>query len=173
MRFCVSAGHGKNDPGAINEKLALKEHLEAYKLAWELRDALKAAGHSVVFISCFQNLGQKIAEVNVLHAEKPFDWAIEIHFNSAVSARARGTEVLYYSTKNVGVATRMSAAIAASLETRDRGSKKRNNLGWLTRTHPPALIVETLFINNAGDAGKIRDQRFCEKAVQGIVAVFG
>jgi len=37
---------------------------------------------------------------------------------------------------------------------------------------PPALIVDALFINNTGDPSKIRDPKFCEKVVQGILAGF-
>ena len=95
--------------------------------------------------------------MNEIHGTSRFDWAIEIHFNSALNPKAKGTEVLYYSTKNAGVATRMSRAIASSLGTRDRGSKNRNNLGWLRKTDPPALIVEVLFINNKG--GRWQDPR--------------
>jgi N-acetylmuramoyl-L-alanine amidase len=152
MRICISAGHGLRDPGAVNNKLRLKEHLHAYAIAWELRDSLEALGHKVEFISCFQTLGEKIQNVNTLHRQVPFDLAVEIHFNSAASPQANGTEVLYYSTKNQSRAAMISAALATALDTRDRGAVKRDNLGWLKRTDPPALIVETLFIQNEQEA---------------------
>ena len=170
MRICISAGHGLRDPGALNDSLKLREHVEAYGIVWELRDTLKAAGHQVEFISCFQTLGNKIANVNQLHLNKRFDWAIEVHFNSARSNQANGTEVLFLSEKNKAAARKMSAAIASALGTRDRGAKKRTNLGWLKKTKPPALIVEVLFLNNANEAKKINHRKFGQKTSEAILA---
>src|SRR4026207_1739864 len=96
MRIAVSVGHGLNDPGAVNGDLI--EHLEAYKIVWRLREALK--GHDVEPISCFQTLASKIRNVHDTDAVKPLDMAVEIHFNSAADPKANGTEVLYFSPKN-------------------------------------------------------------------------
>jgi N-acetylmuramoyl-L-alanine amidase len=160
MRLILSVGHGDRDPGALNPQLHLREHVEAYRIVWELRDMLERAGHQVQFISCFQSLAAKIREVNRLHAEHAADLALEVHFNSAVDPTANGTEVLYCSPKNHELAARISRGISAVLGTRDRGAKKRIDLGWLKVTKPPALIVEVLFISNNTEAALCETPNF-------------
>jgi N-acetylmuramoyl-L-alanine amidase len=150
MRIALSIGHGLRDPGAVNGLLF--EHLEAYKIGWFLRDALEARGHAVELISCFQILGAKIRAVNALHEARPLDLALEVHFNSAADPRANGTEVLFLSAKNEALAARVSKQLSITLGTRNRGAVKRDNLGWLKQTAPPALIVEVLFISSSLDA---------------------
>jgi N-acetylmuramoyl-L-alanine amidase len=168
MRICLSAGHGLRDPGAENPRLGLNEHVEAYRIAWELRDVLEAEGHYVEFISCFQSLTDKVGTVNRLHAVRPFDLALEIHFNAATNPDARGTEVLHYSAKNRGLAARISKQLSEAIATKDRGAVKRDNLAWLKRTNPPALIIETLFLHNDHEARKIQEPPFHSKVAQAI-----
>lgn len=168
MRLAISAGHGNQDPGAVNAAHGLIEHVEAYRIAWLLRDVLERGDHSVEFISCFQTLGEKISQVNRLHAERRVDLAIEIHFNSSTSTTARGTEVLHYSPKNEALALLISHAISRALGTRDRGAVKRDNLGWLKRTDPPALILEVLFLSNDLEAQKIGLFGFHQTVAQAI-----
>lgn len=171
MRFCVSAGHGLRDPGAVNVERHLIEHVHAYHITWLLRDQLERLGHQVEFISCFQPLADKIQTVNALHAVQPFDLALEVHFNSAEDLTANGTEVLYLSAKNKELAARISASVSKSLGTKDRGAVRRGNLGWLRQTVPPALIIETLFIQGF-EAGKILAPDFHGRVAGAIARVF-
>lgn len=164
----VSAGHGDRDPGAVAGTII--EHLHGYQIAWLLRSALEEKGHAVAFISCFQSLPEKIRAVNGLHGQKPVDLAIEIHFNSVEEPQANGTEVLFYSQKLEPVAKDMSQRLAAAIGTRDRGAKKRTDLGWLKQTQPPALIVEVLFISNPLDAIRLDDLGFHRAAAEAIAA---
>lgn len=167
MRIALSVGHGLRDPGAINNELF--EHLEVYKITWLLRNALEAKGHAVELISCFQMLAAKIRNVNALHETKPFDLALEMHFNSAADSRANGTEVLYYSPKNEQLAARLSLGLSNAIGLRNRGAVKRDNLGWLKQTAPPALIVEVLFISNPGDCSAI-DATFHRRVAEALAS---
>lgn len=154
MRIALSIGHGLNDPGAVSGLFI--EHLEAYKIAWLLRDALTTNKHTVELISCFQELPKKINSINELHNVKPFNLTIEIHFNSHTDPKANGTEVLYYSPNNQPLAAKISAAISRELGTRDRGAVKPTRpLGFLRQTQPPALIIEVLFISSPVDTSAI------------------
>jgi len=162
----VSAGHGDRDPGAV--ALDVIEHLHAYQIAWILRSHLEAKGHDVDFISCFQPLSAKIRNVNELHKAKPVDMAIEIHFNSAVNPDADGTEVLFYSPKLEPLAKQISGDVAAAIKTKDRGAKKRDNLGWLKQTAPSALIVEVCFVSSPDDRAAISEDGFHIRAAAGI-----
>lgn len=165
MRIAVSVGHGLSDPGAVNGDLC--EHLIVYGIAWKLREALTAKGHNVEPISCFQPLIGKIKEINAEHAVKPFDLAVEIHLNSAADPKANGTECLYFSPKNQPLATQLSGALSKALGTRNRGAIKRDNLGFLKQTNPPALIIEVLFISNPSDTS-LMDVTFPRRVAEAI-----
>lgn len=170
MRIALSIGHGLWDPGAVSGLFV--EHVEAYKIAWLLRDALESKGHAVELISCFQELSEKIRNINELHAVKRFDLALEIHFNSHADPKANGTEVLYYSPKNQVLAAKISKGLAAAIGTRDRGAVQRlKGLGFLKQTDPPALIVEVLFISSPVDtaAMNITFHRRVAEAIAGCL----
>lgn len=169
MRIAISAGHGKGDPGAVNETLGLQEHAEAVKICREFERQLQEVGIDVLVIPYgVFSLKEKIAEVNAAHAESQIAQAIEVHFNSNPGPPAYGTEVLFQSVKNRDIAKEISRELATAIGTTDRGAKQRMNLGWLKQTKPPALIVEVLFINNNDEASKVKGLDFAERAAAGI-----
>lgn len=170
MRIAISAGHGKGDPGAVNPRLNLVEHEAAVAVCLALESRMTA--HGIPFFVVPYNkytLGEKIAIVNAEHMKRAFDQAIEVHFNSNAGTPGAGTEVLHYSVKNGPLAARMSTAIARRIGTVDRGAKKRDGLGWLNKTLPPALIVEVLFLNNDREAVMIKHSGFASKVAAGIM----
>lgn len=170
MRIGISAGHGKGDPGAVNPRLNLVEHEAAVAACVALEARLKAAGISYFVVPYSKySLGEKIAVLNAEHLKRPITQAIEVHFNSNAGTPGAGTEVLHHSVKNGPLAARMSAAISRRLGLLDRGAKKRDGLGWLTKTKPPALIVEVLFINNDTEADLIKTPGFAGRVAAGIV----
>lgn len=167
MRIAVSVGHGLSDPGAVNGDLC--EHLIVYGIVWRLREALAAKGHDAEPISCFQTLSSKIREINEAHAVKPFELAIEIHLNSAADPKSNGTECLYFSPKNEPLATQLSGVLSKALGTRSRGAIKRDNLGFLKQTNPPALIIEVLFISSPVDTS-LMDVTFPRRVAEAIAS---
>lgn len=174
MRFAISAGHGKGDSGAINATYGLQEHDAAVVVCRVLVTRLLALGHQVFVVEYGKyTLGEKIRLVNAEHLKRPFAFALEIHMNSNAGTPGSGTEVLHYSVKNALVAARMSAGIAKRLGTKDRGAKKRDGLGWLTKTLPPSLIPEILFINRDSEAVLIRSSGFAHRVADGIIEGLG
>lgn len=164
--FIVSAGHGLRDPGALNPRLGLIEHLESYQIAWHLRSVLESMGHSCEFITPFQKLSEKIAAVNRRAVDSTIAAAVEIHFNSAEAPEANGTEVCYLGA--AAMASSVSSKLSAALGTKNRGGQKRDDLGWLTQTKVPALIVEVLFIQNDSEAKKVSELNFHQRAARAI-----
>ena len=59
-----------------------------------------------------------------------------------------------------------------ALGTNNRGLKydteEQKNLIVLNRTTVPAVIIETLFLSNPGDAKKISDQQYQQKVAEAI-----
>ena len=174
MRIAISPGHGMNgqggvDPGAVNETLGFAEHPQAIFLVQALAEHARLAGIDVFMLPAPLPLLEKVQRVNQRHGDTPFDWAIEVHFNSFADPSAHGTEVCYLSQGNEGPAARVSQALSWALCTEDRGPKKRRNLMWLRSTLPPALLVETLFLSNNVEAEKINDPAFRGAVAAAIV----
>ena len=70
------------------------------------------------------------------------------------------------------VATILLKNVVNALGTNNRGLKydtsEQKNLIVLNKTVVPAVIVETLFLSNPGDALKISNELYQEKAAQAI-----
>jgi N-acetylmuramoyl-L-alanine amidase len=84
---------------------------------------------------------------------------VSIHANSAASTAAKGTEVYYFGGNEVGkeLATVMSAAIAKSITTTNRGAKDGSQYYVLRNTNMTAILVELGFLSNKSDAEKLKD----------------
>lgn len=83
------------------------------------------------------------------------DFAVELHCN-AFDTRASGTEMIHFqgSTKGTRLATVLLKKVVACLELPNRGVKTpfqgRGN-AFLAKTRCPAVICETMFIDNDRD----------------------
>lgn len=81
-----------------------------------------------------------------------YDYALQIHFNCFTDKVANGTEILEWNVSNLGKA--LSDYVSCYLDTKNRGSKQRQDLKFLRLTRMKAFIVETCFISNTGDMTK-------------------
>lgn len=119
MRFCIDAGHGGTDPGAIGPNGTREKDINL-AVAMELRKILIANGHKVVMTrgrDVYISLGMRCRIANNYKADR----FISIHCNAAEDHTAHGTEVCY---KTQGVlATKLSASIAKTLKVTNRGAK--------------------------------------------------
>lgn len=90
---------------------------------------------------------------------------IDLHMNSADDEAANGTEVLYSAgapASRRGIAEKISAAVSATLGTKNRGAKSdreshRGKLAILNRTDLPAYLIELAFVTNPEDVRKVRE----------------
>ncbi len=97
------------------------------------------------------NINRLVRLCNAVNADGRLD--ISIHLNRSDDPSATGVEVLYYD--QVGLAGKVSAAIAKAAGLRDRGPKERKDLGVLRGTNAPAILIELCFISNASDMKKL------------------
>ncbi|MGE7875816.1 N-acetylmuramoyl-L-alanine amidase [Peribacillus muralis] len=92
------------------------------------------------------------------HNSKKRDLDISVHFNAASKTDiARGVEVLYYSDFTRTLATIVSAAISKASGLKDRGPKKRTDLGFLKRTAIPSILIEVCFVDSKADVKAYHD----------------
>lgn len=168
MKICISSGHGLKVRGASG---ILDEVDEARLVTETLAGALYAAGHEVrtfhddVSTSQDQNL-HTITDWH--NSTGPHDLDISVHFNAyEQTSKAMGTEVLYYSQKEL--ARKLSEAIA-KVGFIDRGPKQRTDLYVLSHCKAPAVLLEVCFVDSSADC-QIYDEKY-DEIIANIAAVF-
>ncbi|MFH0070811.1 N-acetylmuramoyl-L-alanine amidase [Peribacillus sp. NPDC056705] len=88
-----------------------------------------------------------------------------MHFNAGIKETG-GTEVLYYGDGNKVLAAKVSKAISEVLGIKDRGAKKRTDLGFLKGTAKPAILIEVCFVDTKTNADAYnKNFDYCCKAI--------
>ena len=172
MRVFLNPGHapdGNPDPGACG--YGLRECDVAKNVADLAAGYLSAAGVEVV--GCLQS--DSLREVVSASNRADTDVFISIHCN-ACNGMAQGTETWHYygSTEGEKLARCIQNQIVDALGTVDRGVKDAkpgvNGLYVLNNTDAVAVLVELAFIDHAGDAKLLREQRneFARAIARGV-----
>ncbi len=150
------------DPGACGN--GLREVDVALSIGTELKKIMEGIGYPCWLIQSDNLNGETPSKPNVCGTANSCgaDIFVSIHCNSATNTSAKGTETLIYSFggKAEKLAQCIQKQIINSLGTINRGVKERPNLSVLRNTDMPAVLVETVFISNAEDAGRLRDRQY-------------
>lgn len=155
LRCFLNPGHapdGIPDPGASGH--GLRESDVVKNIADLVEGYLVAAGVEVVRNLQSDSLHEIVSTSNNLEP----DIFVSIHCNAADSVEAKGTETWFYfnSTEGARLAECIQTQIVESIGTVDRGIKGakpgENGKYVLTNTDAVAVLVETAFISNEGDA---------------------
>lgn len=150
MKFVFNAGHAPNgnpDPGAVNERLGLRECDIALELANRTAEYMRAIGHEAYVIQN-DDLDAIVDYANNMNADR----FISIHMNSFYNEEANGTEVYWYgSDAGCHLAECVQNQLIDTMGTTDRGTKE---YGYyvVKYTDMPAILIETAFISNDSDA---------------------
>ena len=152
----ISSGHGKYVAGA---SCYIDEVTEARRVVSKVADYFKEL--SVDVTEYHDNTSRtQSANVNGIvayHNKQARDLDISVHFNAASKTdAARGVEVLYYSEGDL--AAKVSKAIAEASGLKNRGAKKRTDLGFLKRTNKPAILIEVCFVDSKADVAAYEDK---------------
>ncbi len=174
----LDAGHGGSDPGTSGNGLKEKDMTIAIvqKLYQKLQNTTKVKTYVTRIGDTYPANIERATMANDIG-----DVFISVHMNSAnPNPTPNGTEVLFitHETDVAGkltskdVATILLKNVVNALGTNNRGLKydtsEQKNLIVLNKTVVPAVIVETLFLSNPGDALKISNELYQEKAAQAI-----
>lgn len=146
MKVFINPGHDiKFDSGAVNPIHGTRECDIARDAGNMLANYLVTAGCEV---NAIQNddLGLVCAKSNNWGA----DIFVSLHCN-AFNTKARGTETLYKSYNGMLLAKCIQEQIINSINTVDRGIKKRDDLWVINGTYAVAVLVEMAFIDNEED----------------------
>ena len=155
----IDPGHGGSDPGASGNGLIEKDIV--LNIAKKLGSKLQSKGISVMY-SRTTNVSVGLAE----RAEMANNWGadlfVSVHSNAFDgSGSAYGTEC-YTHPNDVYTTKQLSSDVAASISQKlgmyNRGHKNAD-FAVLRLSSMPAILVETAFIDNAGDANLLRNRQ--------------
>lgn len=154
----ISPGHFGKGTGAVS---LLDEAVEAGRVAREVVRLLMAHGVRVQLVedTVSNNQTQNIRYLVAAHNKTARELDVSIHFNAVahVHEEGIGTEVLYVNPAARELAETVSAAIAAAGGFKNRGAKRRVDLGFLNGTMKRALLIEVCFINSREDVARYRE----------------
>lgn len=157
----IGVGHGGSDSGAV--KYLVEKDINL-KMALACRDYLKAAGVDVK-ISRTTDKDSSIAEKVTAANSWGADLALDIHNNAG---GGDGAEV-YHSIVG-GTGKRLADNILNEFEKigqNVRGAKTKHEngtdyFGFIRLTDMPAVITETVFVDNAADAAQADTEAECK-----------
>lgn len=155
----LDAGHGGNDPGTSGN--GLTEKTMNLTMALKVEKYLNANSDIKVYLTRDSDT-RPANEDRAKTANQIADLMVSIHMNSG-PATASGTETLYatHSNDSASMLTSLQAAqimqnyLPSALQSTNRGVKLRTDVLILNSTTVPAILIETCFLSNAGDALKI------------------
>lgn len=167
----LDAGHGGSDPGASANGIVEKNM--NLTIMQKVAQQLEGSGIKVYVTRDSDVYPSNNSRAQI--ANEIADAMVSIHMNSGV-ATANGTEVLYKVHSNdtgSGLTSQKLAeliqnSIISATGNNNRGTKHRTDLLILNGTTVPAVIVETVFISNPGDALKITQTAYQNTIAQAI-----
>lgn len=184
----LDPGHGGRDSGAFYYNVAEKDlNMQIYR---KLRAKLEELGYKVLTSRDSDVYVDFITERSRMVNKTNSDIFISIHFNATGSAYSKASGIQTYSysdepdypskiNKNwhnhpdrISESKRLAAAIYSSLlaETgaKDAGQLERS-FAVLRETAKPAVLLELGYMDNFTESQQIRDSRYQDKLVAGIV----
>lgn len=178
MKVYINPGHDVTyDPGACG--YGMREADVVAVVGAKLKEYLEAVGYECRILQSDNLAGEswyKDRPVAVVHDANNWDadLFVSLHCN-AFNGAAKGTECEVYCltdshgnpTEAYKLAQCIQDQLIATIETVDRGVKKRQDLIVLNSTDMPAVLVEIAFIDNEKDANKLR---FCQDEIARAIA---
>ena len=166
--ICIDAGHGGDDPGAVNGERQEKD--DNLNLALLVADCLEAKGYTVLLTrsdDTYLTLGDRCEIAN----DKNAAYFVSLHRNSAAET-AKGVEI-WISSKKTTAERRLAQTLMDALEEvgvqTNRGVKagtqasSDSDYAVNKNTDMPSCIVELGFISNAED-NRLYDKHLSEYA---------
>ena len=164
----LDMGHGGSDGGAAAN--GLKEKDLNFEQGMALYDLLERDPNIKVYATRVDDTYPTNPARAKLANEVGADIFVSMHNNSFTTTVPNGTEVLYSTKdpKSKQIAEIIQRNMINSLNTFDRGVKARPGLIVLNQTNMPAVLVETAFITNPGDAEKLKSSEFNRAAGRAV-----
>ena len=184
----LDPGHGGKDPGASYYNITEKElNMQVYQ---KLRKELEGLGYTVLSSRDSDVFVDFVTERSRMVNKTDSDIFISIHFNATGNPASNKAGIQTYSYEEatgypskinpywhnhpdrISESNRLAADIHSSLlaETgaKDAG-RLRSSFAVLRETNKPAVLLELGYMDNFDESQRIRDSRYQDKLVAGIV----
>ena len=168
--FCIDAGHGGTDSGALGAGKKHEAHLNL-EIAQSLADKLENLGATVVRTRTDETTVDLYQRMDLFNEVNP-DLVVSIHHNSVPSGtnaqKARGFVALYSNNSGVLLANTLSDIITNKLSRQQRATSYQQLA--VCRNHRfPSALLEMSFISNPEEYQWTLTKGNCEKSAQAIV----
>lgn len=160
-KVALIPGHGGFDPGAVNENNGARECDGNLAVALKAKDLLEFNGFEVVMSRTTDeacggatNTNQDVNNQISFGNNSGADIAVAIHYNSASSGSAHGTEALYsqyngLSENNMALARLLANEVSAATGLTNRGIKdSQRSVGVVRAINIPVALIECAFVSN-------------------------
>lgn len=165
MKILLDAGHGGNDPGAVNAVAHVEEEDITLAVESALTELLESAGHDVLHTRIGDTYVSPSARLNLIRQWKP-DAFISIHCNAVDNHAAHGIETIYADDYDKELAARVQAELVTATGLTNRGARLDvRGLAVLKDLQTPAILTEIGFLSNADDLAVIQDTRLIAQAI--------
>lgn len=171
----IDPGHGGADSGTEGPNGPAEKNV-TLAIGLKLDTLLKAAGVNTYMTRSTDDF-MKPQERSEAANSRDADLYVSIHCDAFEDdTSVDGTTTLYHPTRKLATgnldetqfATIIQQAVIKAAGTRDRGILPRSNLYVLNTCKMPSLIVEMGYVSNPGDAAKLSDPDFQQKAAEGL-----
>ncbi len=184
----LDPGHGGKDPGAAYYNITEKElNMQVYR---KLRKELEGLGYTVLTSRDSDVFVDFVTERSRMVNKTDSDIFISIHFNATGNPTSRVSGIQTYSYEEasgypskinpywhnhpdrISESNRLAADIHSSLLA-ETGAKNagllQRSFAVLRETNKPAVLLELGYMDNFDESQRIRDSRYQDKLVAGIV----
>ncbi|MBI5834161.1 MAG: N-acetylmuramoyl-L-alanine amidase [Armatimonadetes bacterium] len=167
----IDPGHGGKDPGCSGYKPGLVEKTVVLDIGLRVQRILEAKGVRVSMTRAddtFIVLGDRPALANKLGA----DLFVSIHCNAMpddMKGQRSGTELYYYTPQSPDFASVMLQAVSAEAKLPARGTHERAFV-VVKGCSMPSVLVETGYLDHAGDGAMLDSPAGRETFARGIAA---
>jgi N-acetylmuramoyl-L-alanine amidase CwlD len=169
----IDPGHGGSDYGAIHNGMNEKD--VAFDISRRLKAALTNRGWQVTMTrdtdadvfapndSAKEELQARDDVANNAGAR----FLISVHVNAFTTSELSGTTTYYYRDDSYDLGRAIHDRLSSALPTKDDGLRKEN-FYVIHHSTMPAVLVETAFLSNPGDAALLRSDAFRQHVAEAI-----
>ncbi len=167
----LDPGHGGADEGCARNGVQEKEVNLQIALATQIK--LQEMGYQVLLTRAWDTgltLEERVLKANEARA----DIYVSIHQNASEVAGVEGIEV-WYSAQNAGEESARLSELIEKYAVENTGAVGREileeeNLYVIRECAMPSCLVETGFLSNAGERGRLADREYQEQIAEGIAS---
>ncbi|MED1607743.1 N-acetylmuramoyl-L-alanine amidase [Cytobacillus kochii] len=166
VKIYIDPGHGGIDPGAVGN--SLYEKILTLKMALKIKEYLEEYDDVQIKMS---RTGDQTRSLTY-RTDDANAWGADVYVSPHINAGGGvGYEDFVYpgvGQTTLAIQDAIHSEVIKATGFNDRGQKQKN-LHVLRESHMPAILTENGFIDNSGDAAKLKKDSFLNQIAQGHV----